>query len=136
MQKETVFSILRTALTLVGSYIIGHNVFGHQVNSSTWQIIAGAIITATGTLWGIFDKTAGIEAIQSGVRSVIVSIGGLLTAAGVLTGETLDAILGLVAAVIPALQSHLSKVKVQQIASGSLQVTDAGKVAPAGPKIK
>ena len=136
MTKDTALSLLRTLFTLAGTYIIGHNLFGSPINANAWQEIGGAILTAVGAGWGILDKTASIEMIQSAVRSVLISIGGLLVAAGKLSGESLQAILGMATVAITAIQSHTSKVKVQQIASGKLTVTDTGKAQPAGPQIK
>lgn len=137
MNKDTVLSILRALMTAGGSYIVGHNLFGHQVDASVWQEVAGSVIALVGAIWGVVDKTAGIEGVQSAVRSFLQSAGGFLTAAGVITGETLNAILGLATAIISVLQSHLSKVKVKQIADGTVNVSaDTGKVTPAPPKIK
>jgi len=136
MQKDAVLSILRAILTMGGSYIVGHNLFGHTVDASIWQEVAGSVIALSAAIWGIADKTANIEGVQSALRSVIISVGGFLTAAGVISGDTLNSILGLITALAPILQSHLSKVKVKQIATGDLKVSaDTGKVAPAPPKI-
>lgn len=137
MQKDTVLSIIRALMTAGGSYIVGHNLFGHQVDASVWQEVAGSIVALVGAIWGVADKSASIEGLQSAVRSVVQVIGGFLAAAGVITGETLNSILGLATAIIPVLQSHLSKVKVKQIADGTVKVSgDTGKVNPAGPQIK
>ena len=136
MNKDTLLSLVRTLLTLAGTYIIGHNLFGKPIDADAWQEVGGALLTVFGVGWGILDKSATAEMIESAIRSVVISIGGLLVAAGKLSGETLQAILGLVAVVATAIQSHTSKVKVKQIASGQLSVTDKGKAVPAGPQIK
>jgi len=111
MTKETAFSIVRAALTLTGSYIIGHNLFGAKLDESLWQELAGA-------------------------RSVITVAGGLLVSAGKLTGDALNSIIGLVAVLVPLLQSWLSKKKVQQLADGTLAPSSNGKVVkPASTSI-
>lgn len=136
MQKDTAFSIFRALLTLGGTYLIGHNLFGQKVDSEMWQVVAGTLLTLIGVIWGIADKTATIEAVQSGLRSALISGGGLLVAAGKLSGQSLEAIIGMTAVLIPMLQSHTSKIKIQQLASGKVEPTDTGKVVNAGPKIK
>lgn len=136
MTKETALSLLRTLLTLAGTYIIGHNLFGKPIDSNVWQEIGGAALTAVGVGWGVSDKTATVEMVQSAVRSVLITFGGLLVAAGKLSGQSLEAIIGVGAVVVTAIQSHTSKVKIKQISSGQLIVTDKGKAAPAPPQIK
>lgn len=129
MQKDTVLSLIRTVFTLIGSFLIGHVLWnGAPLMTETWDIAAGAIVTLSSTIWGIVDKSATIEMIQSGFRSVVIAIGGILVAAGYITGKTLDGILGFTAALIPVLQSYTSKKKVEAIHQGDLKTTVAGKV--------
>jgi len=128
MALQNALSAIRALLILVGSYVVGKNVFGHAIDSSTWQIIAGSVVTVASTIWGIVTKTANVEGVESAVRSVITSIGGLLASAGVISGDNLNAILGLVTALAPFLQSVLSKSKNQQMASGAITPTATGQV--------
>lgn len=136
MTQDNLLSSLRAVLILVGSYLVGHNVFGHAVDSSTWQIIAGAVVTVASTWWGIAAKTTTIEGVESAVRSIITSVGGLFVSAGVLSGDNLNAILGLVTALAPLLQSMLSKSKNQQIATGAVKTTTDGKAITSIPAAK
>lgn len=137
MNKDTFLSALRAVLTMAGSYLLGHNLFGRTIDVNIWQEIAGAIVAVASIVWGIVDKPASIEGIQSAVRSVFISISGVLLSLGVVTQQTLDSVLAIILAILPVIQSHTSKVKVKQIADGTLQVSsDTGKVTPAGPKIK
>lgn len=128
MTKDTILSILRSVLTLVGSYAIGHAIFGIPITTSTWDVVIGSVLTLGSTVWGIIDKSASIEMIQSGLRSVFISIGGVLSAAGVVSGEVVNQILGLITALTPILQSYLSKLKVQQISNGVVVASPSGKV--------
>lgn len=124
MTKDTALSILRSGLTLLGTYLIGHNLgFLGAITSETWQIILGAGITIFSTAWGIVDKTTGPEQLQSALRSVVISIGGFLVAAGIIKDTTLDAIMGLIVALIPIFQSKLSKDTNKQIVNPSSAVT-------------
>jgi hypothetical protein len=136
MTKATGLSLFRTLLTLAGTYIIGHNLFGKPIDANVWQEVGAAALTAFSVGWGVLDKTATVEMVQSAIRSVLITFGGLLVAAGKLSGQSLEAIVGVGAVIVTAIQSHTSKVKIKQIASGQLTVTDKGKAAPAPPQIK
>lgn len=136
MNKATGLSLLRTLLTVAGSYILAHNLFGPVINQDALTQIGGAVMALAGAIWGYFDKTASIEGLQSAIRSVVQIVGGFLVAAGKLSGQSLDMALGLVTTLVPVLQSHISRVKVQQLDSGKLTTNANGKVTAAGPQIK
>jgi putative effector of murein hydrolase LrgA (UPF0299 family) len=136
MALQNALSALRAVLILVGSYVVGKNAFGHAIDSSTWQIIAGSVITIASTWWGIATKTTTIEGVESAVRSIITSVGGLFVSAGVLSGDNLNAILGFVTAFAPLVQSMLSKSKNQQIATGAVKTTTDGKAITSIPAAK
>jgi len=136
MTQDNLLSALRAVLILLGSYVVGHNAFGHAVNANTWEIIGGAVVTIASTWWGIASKTTTIEGVESAIRSVISSLGGLFVSAGVLSGDNLNAILGLVTALAPAIQSMLSKSKNQQIATGAVKTTPEGKAITNIPPAK
>lgn len=124
MTKDTALGILRALLTLAGTYLIGHNLgFLGAVTSETWQIVLGAVLTLVGTVWGIVDKTTGPEQLQSALRSIVVSIGGFLVAAGKLSNTSLDAIIGLVMAIIPLIQKKASSETNKQIADPNQAIT-------------
>lgn len=109
-------TLARTLLVAIGSYLVGHNVLGIAIDSSNWQIIAGTIMTIGGAGWGIVEKTATIESVESAVRSAIVAGSGVLVAAGKLSENTAIQITGLITAVMPLIQSALSKAKAKQVA--------------------
>jgi len=136
MALQNALSALRAVLILVGSYVVGKNAFGHAIDSSTWQIIAGSVITIASTWWGIATKTTTIESVESAVRSIVTAIGGLFVSGGMLSGDNLTAILGLVTALAPLVQSMLSKSKNQQIATGAVKTTTDGKAITSIPAAK
>lgn len=125
--KESVLSIIRTALTAVGAYLIGANFFGNPIDESIWQGIAGTGLTAIGVVWGIFDKTATVEMLQSGLRSVIVFVGTALVGSGKIKQELLEAVLAIVAIVVPYVYSETSKAKNRMIEDGRISTGDLKK---------
>jgi hypothetical protein len=120
MNKETVFTLIRTLLTSVGVFLIGKNFIGSPIDQSVWQMLVGIIMAGVSVVWGILDKTIGLEMLQSFIRSVIVGLGGLLVAKGSMTPEKLESILGIVLAVLPLIYSILSRKKSDGINEGSI----------------
>jgi hypothetical protein len=120
MNKETIFTIARTLLTSIGVFLIGKNFLGSPIDQSVWQMLVGLAMSAFSVAWGIWDKTVGIEMLQSFIRSLIVGLGGLLVAKGSISPEKLESILGIALAILPLLYSILSKKKSGGIADGSV----------------
>jgi hypothetical protein len=120
MTKETVFTLIRTLLTSVGVFLIGKNFLGSPIDQSIWQMLVGVIMSGVSVVWGIMDKTIGLEMLQSFIRSVIVGLGGLLVAKGSMTPEKLESILGIVLAFLPLVYSILSRKKSDAIMEGSI----------------
>jgi hypothetical protein len=118
MNKETVFTLIRTLLTSVGVFLIGKNFMGSPIDQSLWQMLVGIAMSAVSVIWGIMDKTVGLEMLQSFIRSAIVGLGGLLVAKGTMTPEKLESILGIVLAVLPLVYSILSRKKSDGIVEG------------------
>lgn len=120
MTKERIFSLIRNILTVVGGLLIGRMIAGTEVDAPLWENIVGCLMAVAGTVWGIFDKTAGIEMLQSTFRHLISTFSGIVVTAGWLTEEQVIAWGGVILALIPLLQGWLSRKKVQQIQSGQL----------------
>lgn len=131
MNKEKVFSIIRSVLTIVGAFLVGKSFLGNTIDDNLWLGIGGGIITAISVVWGIVDKTATIEGLQSGIRNVLIFFGALLVGSGIIKDEVLQAILGIVPIVITILYSQLSKAKSKEIAEGKLGVADLSGVKSA-----
>jgi hypothetical protein len=128
MNKESVFSILRSILTAVGAYLVGKNFLGATIDNELWMGIIGAIVTLGSVIWGIFDKTAGVEQIQSGLRSSIIFFGTLLVGSGVIKDEVLQSVLAVVATLVPILYSEVTKKKNKDIATGKIGIADLSGV--------
>jgi hypothetical protein len=121
MNKETVFTIARTLLTSVGVFLIGKNFLGQAIDQVLWQMLVGIAMSAFSVAWGMYDKTLGLEMLQSFIRSVIIGLGGLLVAKGSLSPEKLESILGIALAVLPLVYSILSKKKSTELAEGYIE---------------
>lgn len=135
MTQDTFLSSLRTALILIGTYMVGHNAFGHPVDANLWEEFAGAIMSVGSAIWGVLDKPTGIEGFQSAVRSVVTAIGGVALAHHLVTQENLNDIMALLLILIPVVQSYTSRLKMKHMAAGKIQVSDTGKAQPPGPKV-
>lgn len=130
--KDTIFSSLRALLTFAGTLLVGHAIWGHAFTTENLDIIGGVIVALISTIWGIADKSATIEQVESALRSIIISGGGLATAAGWLKAETVTALVGLITGVLPIFQSYFSKTKVIQIDQGKVSTSESGKVLKNG----
>lgn len=126
--------MLRAVLTLAGSYLVGHSIAGHKIDDNLWQLIGGAAVTIASTVWGILDKAATIEGLQSAIRSIVTAVGGVFLALGIAFQQTLDSLMSMTLVLVPLIQSYISKVKVKQLDSGKIMTTASGKVAPASPQ--
>ena len=130
MNKETIFTLLRALLTTVGTFLIGKNLFGANIDDSLWQVILGALMSVASIVWGIMTKSLGLEMWQSGIRQLFLAVGGILLASGKLSPEKLESLLGLVTAVGVFVYSLISKVKSNQLVDGTISTTQLSKTAP------
>lgn len=137
MNKETIFSVVRTLLSAFGSFLIGKNIAGTTVDMVVWEMWVGGFMGAASLAWSIFDKTATIEMFQSGIRNFLILIGGFLVGWGKLAQGTWDAIMGIIVILLPFIYSQLSKQKSIDIATGKLGLRDLSGVkemeAPVNP---
>lgn len=127
MSKETILSLLRTLLSLGAAFLVGKNLFGTPIDNETWQVVVGIIVGLGSAAWGIFDKTATTEMLQSSIRSVLIFIGGLLIARGKWSAENLNMWLGVITALGPFINSWLNRRKAQRLTEGTLTPTELKK---------
>lgn len=120
-------SILRAILTAIGSFLIGKSIFGYGIDDINWQTIVGIIISIGSLIMAIKDKAANIEMWQSVLRQILIFVGGILVAAGIMTGKNLEAILALIPVLIPVIQSYTARVKINQIESGKVSTEQLKK---------
>ena len=122
MDRKTIETLLRTAMTSLGVFMLGKNLLGTPIDASVWQMVVGAAMSLLSIIWGILDKNLGIEMLQSFIRSAFVGFGGLLVAKGQLSAGTLESVIGVITALLPAIYSYLSRKKSQEIATGGIIV--------------
>lgn len=131
MSKESILSIARIALNAVGSYLVGKSFLGSTIDDNLWVGIAGAIVTATTIVWGIYDKTVTTEMLSSGLRSIVLTFGTLMVGSGLIKNEVLEAALGIISIAIPAALSETAKVENKNVATGKYPIADLSGVDPA-----
>lgn len=127
MTQEQLFGLLRAILTLAGTYLFGHNIFGNAIDASLWQEIAGGVMVVASFVWSILEKSLTLEIFQSSILKIIMVVGGLLVTSGKLTGAALQAWIAALTALLPIIYSYLSKMKSQQIQSGEIQTKKLSK---------
>lgn len=127
MSKETILSFLRTALSAVGAFLIGKNLFGQAVTNETWQLIIGVILALIGAVWSVLDKEAGIEQVQAAIRQAITITGSLLIAYGRLKTEQVEQIGGLITAILPFVYGWLSRKKTTMIEQRQVSLAELKK---------
>lgn len=121
MTQEQIFGLLRAILTIAGTYLFGHNIFGNKIDESLWQEIAGAVLVAASFVWTFVSKTLTLEIFQSSILKIVMVFGGLLVTSGKVTGATLQAWVAFLTALIPIVYSFLSKAKSKAIAEGDIK---------------
>lgn len=130
MNKESWLSILRTILTAVGAYLAGKSFLGATIDNDLWLGISASIVTAASIIWGIVDKTVTSEALQSGLRSIVLTFGTLLVGSGIIKDEVLQAALAVISIAIPAALSEAAKRTNKNVATGKARIADLSGVDP------
>jgi hypothetical protein len=136
MTKQTVFSIIKTLLSVAGAFLLGKNIFGGTFDENVLESISGGVMAIVSVVWSIVDKTAGIEQVQATIRQVFTLIGGVLIAWGKVSAENLELILGAILPIASLLYSYLSKRKSGNIAEGMLPIANLKKNEPVTQVVK
>lgn len=135
MKKDQILSAVRSILLALGAFFAGKLFFGTPIDDDKWQGVVGSVVGIGSVIWGILDKTATIEMVQSALRSIVIIIGGFLITTGKLKEETLNSILGLVAVIAPMIYGWLSIKKSEKIATGILGIADLKGVDEKKPEL-
>lgn len=114
MSKQTISSLIRAFFMIVSAFLVGHHI-GSQAIDQTFLDTAGAVVLGVVSMvWGIADKSTGLEAFEATIKQVLVFGGGLLVATGKLTADNLNNYIGVATMLLPVLWSWVSKKKAAQ----------------------
>lgn len=127
MDKITIVAIIKNALALVGSFLIGKELFGSAIDESLWQIITGSVMVLISFLMSFASNTVTKEKFQDALRVLIVSIGGALTAGGWVEPVKVEMWIGAITAIAPMVYEWISRKKSQDIAKGDIPVQQLTK---------
>jgi hypothetical protein len=139
MTKDTALGWVRTIMVIVGSFFIGKVISGHDVTGPVLDGFIGSALFVVSVVWGVFDKTANEEMINSALYKVITFAGGLAVSAGWIKANNLEALLGLVPLLAAEIIKRVNSQKDARVAAGTLGVSDlsgAAKVVNKGEAIK
>lgn len=125
MSQSQLTGLIRAVLTILGTWLFGHNLFGNKIDESLWQEIVGCVLVIVSFVWSAVTKELTLEIFQSSILKVITVVGMLLVTSGKLSDKTLTAVAALATTLLPVLYSILSKSKSQGIVSGDIP---AGKL--------
>lgn len=135
MKKDQVISFIRSLLIALGAFFAGKMIWGQQLDYTLWQGIVGSAIGLFAVIWGITDKTATLEMVQSGLRSTWLVIGGFLITTGKIKAEMLNNVLAIIAIISPVLYGWISQLKSKNIATGKLPVAELSGVDEKKPDL-
>jgi nitric oxide reductase large subunit len=127
MDKTTIVAVIKNALALIGSFLIGKELFGAAVDESLWQIIAGAIMLLISFVMSFASNLVTKEKFQDAIRVLIVGIGGALVAGGWVEPAKLEMWIGAITAIAPMIYEWISRKKSQEIAKGEIPVQQLTK---------
>lgn len=133
MKKDSIFSLLRYILVIVGGWLVGKNFLGNPIDETTSLGIVGGFMSLVGLVWGFVDKTVTLEGFQSSIKGLLSFVGTLFVASGKITSDTLNAILGGAVILLPIVYGVLSKQKTNGILNGTIDpATLKNSLAPPG----
>lgn len=133
MSRATISAIIQAVLGAIGALLINHKIFT-QVIDQTWISTASGIVLGIVTMvWGFKDHTETIEQFQAAIRNLMVFLTTILVSGG-LSDTTVNAITGVVDAVLPVIYGALSRAKTASIIKS--QPTAATQANPVLSKLK
>lgn len=130
MNQSNFLSILRYVLTAIGAYLVGKNFLGTPLDNDTVQGIIGALVSLSSIIWGIVDKSATVEQVQSGLRSVVSFFGMMLVGANIIKDEILESTLGVISVIVPMIYSQVSRKKNNDVVKGDIPAEKLSGINP------
>lgn len=131
MTQEQVNSLIRTILSLLGAFLAGGGLklFGMVIDTAYWMEITGVVLAIVSIVWSVVSKTVNIEKLEGAIRQTVTFVCGIFLAKGLLTEQTVAAILAFIGAILPLLQSYLAKKKSEDIENGVIPIARLKKAA-------
>ena len=129
--SENFKSIVRTILTAVGGLLIGKAFFGITIDVNVIEAVIGIVLSVGGIVWGFVDKSINVESLQSLLRNLAATLGGLLIGGG--RNElalTITNVIGVLIAIVPLFAAFLDHAKSEKLARNEIEVR---KLAGARP---
>lgn len=127
MSQNQVFSIIRNLAMVLGSWLVGRNLFGATLTPEVWQEVVGGIILLVTLYFTWKSHELTIELAQTLILKLVMSVGTVLIASGKITGEYLTKIIGTLTVLIPIIYSIISKKKSEKIAAGDISTSKLSK---------
>jgi|SRR5579863_320659 len=119
-QDNLVMTVIRSLLTLLGTFLIGKVLAGHTINADLWQLIVGAGMAIAGVITEFTSTTASSTQFQSALVSAGTAVGGVLLAFGWIDQQTVTAITGLITSILPLLHKQSTKLTVMHLLNNKI----------------
>ena len=111
--------------------MIGKAFFGITVDVNVIEAVIGIVLSVGGIVWGFVDKSINVESLQSLLRNLAATLGGLLIGGG--RNElalTITNVIGVLIAIVPLFAAFLDHAKSAKLARNEIEVR---KLAGARP---
>lgn len=108
MNKEQILGLVRQILTFGGVYLATKGI----VDSATIELVIGAILAITVTIWGWIDKSnRELSVWLSLTRHLVSAIGAIVVGTGILSESLFNDISGIVIGLVSVILSVLENRK-------------------------
>lgn len=127
MDKIRIAAIIKNALAIIGSFLIGKELFGAQVDQGLWEIIGGAVMVLISFFMSFATNLVTKEKWQDALRVLFVSVGAALTAGGWVKPEQIELWGGALTMLGTLIYEWISRKKTQDIAKGATPINELTK---------
>lgn len=127
MDKIRIAAIVKNVLAIVGSFWIGKELFGAQVDQNLWEILAGSAMLLISFIMSFKTNLVTKEKWQDALRVLFVSVGGALTAGGWVKPEQIELWGGALTMLGTLLYEWISRKKSQDLAKGATPINELTK---------
>jgi uncharacterized membrane protein len=107
--SQTLQTIVRTILMIVGSFLIGHHFMNQTIDSSIWETITGSVISVITLIWDLKSKIATQDQIAGTFKQVLVFVLGFFAASGKISADSVQTWITIIGTVLTAVLSIFYK---------------------------